>query len=187
MLWTANRTQLWSRSFPGLLCDLGRSIYDRIWSLSHTDHTGHHGHSQPIFSQTGQGVGRVNRGSRAGIGLQLGETAGLDSRFVSFLADRLCAQIVEAFGAPASHVSKRSWQRRKEYFWASHFPQEPLFVDHCFFQRNVISLSNLRKVRLHWEVIWTLSHVFLLLKSSYISEINDWQKDFQIEVLLDLL
>lgn len=70
VLWTANRTQLWSRSCPGLLlCDLSRSIYDRIWSWSHTDHTGQHVHSQPISSQTGKGTRRVNRGSRAGIGL----------------------------------------------------------------------------------------------------------------------
>lgn len=40
-----------------------------------------------ISGRMGKGTGRVNRGERAGIGLKLGETVGLDPRVIAFLAD----------------------------------------------------------------------------------------------------
>lgn len=76
----------------------------------------------------------------------------LDPALSTLMTDRVFQQWKHR-GLQPPTVSKCSGDGRGEYFRTSCFPQEPSFVDQCFVQRNVTSLSNLGKVRLHWEGI----------------------------------
>ena len=153
--------QLWSRSCLGLFSrDLGHGIYDRVWSWSRTDHTGQHGHSWHHFWPHRQGdwegeerwEGRdwTKTWGNSGPGL-------LCHHLPSW--QTMCVNGGSIWGS-SPHCQHPPSGEEERVCLGTSFSTEPLFVDHCFVQRNVTSLSNLWKVRLHREVIWILSQSF---------------------------